>query len=246
MNIVCVIPARYNSSRFKGKPLAEINGKPMIWWVYKNAKKVTKFSKVIVATDHEKIYDVCKKLQIEVIMTSPNHKTPLNRIHEVSENISADYYMCLNGDEPLISPEIIEQLIPNRIISQDIKVINAMTTIKNIPEVIDFTNLKIVTNKLGECVYISRSPIPYPKGTLDFEYKKYVGITVLNKNALDLYNETKRGVLESTEDNDLIRYLENGHKVDMIDVKCDVLSVDTEKDLFTVREIMKSRVDYND
>lgn len=239
MNIICVIPARYNSSRFKGKPLADINGKPMIWWVYQNAMKVTEFSKVIVATDDDRIIEVCNKLNMQVVKTLDTHKTPLDRIHEVSINEQADYYMCINGDEPLILPNTMKELIPNTVNNSEICVVNAMTTIKNSPEVIDFTNLKIVTNEKGNCLYISRSPIPYPKGNLNFEYKKYVGITVLNKRALDFYNTTKRGVIESIEDNDLIRYLENGYTVSMIDVECDVLSVDTEKDLEIVRTLMK-------
>lgn len=239
MNIICVIPARYNSSRFKGKPLADINGKPMIWWVYQNAMKVTEFSKVIVATDDDRIIEVCNKLNMQVVKTLDTHKTPLDRIHEVSINEQADYYMCINGDEPLILPNTMKELIPNTVNNSEICVVNAMTTIKNSPEVIDFTNLKIVTNEKGNCLYISRSPIPYPKGNLNFEYKKYVGITVLNKRALDFYNTTKRGVIESIEDNDLIRYLENGYNVSMIDVECDVLSVDTEKDLEIVRTLMK-------
>ncbi|RUS55567.1 hypothetical protein QI30_11630 [Kurthia sp. 3B1D] len=239
MNIICVIPARYNSSRFKGKPLADINGKPMIWWVYQNAMKVIEFSKVIVATDDDRIIEVCNKLNMQVVKTLDTHKTPLDRIHEVSINEQADYYMCINGDEPLILPNTMKELIPNTVNNSEICVVNAMTTIKNSPEVIDFTNLKIVTNEKGNCLYISRSPIPYPKGNLNFEYKKYVGITVLNKRALDFYNTTKRGVIESIEDNDLIRYLENGYNVSMIDVECDVLSVDTEKDLEIVRTLMK-------
>lgn len=239
MNIICVIPARYNSSRFKGKPLADINGKPMIWWVYQNAMKVTEFSKVIVATDDDRIIEVCNKLNMQVVKTLDTHKTPLDRIHEVSINEQADYYMCINGDEPLILPNTMKELIPNTVNNSEICVVNAMTTIKNSPEVIDFTNLKIVTNEKGNCLYISRSPIPYPKGNLNFEYKKYVGITVLNKRALDFYNTTKRGIIESIEDNDLIRYLENGYNVSMIDVECDVLSVDTEKDLEIVRTLMK-------
>lgn len=238
MNVICVIPARYNSSRFKGKPLADIHGKPMIWWVYENAKKVQEFSDVIVATDDERIMNMCQKLNIKVIKTLDTHKTPLDRIHEVSTVISADYYMCINGDEPLIQPETMLEMFPVEEMNETIQVINAMTTIKNAPEVIDFTNLKIVAGDSGNCLYISRSPIPYPKGNLNFDYKKYVGITVINKKALDFYNDTSRGVLESIEDNDLIRFLENSLPVSVKDVDCDVLSVDTEKDLEIVKNLL--------
>lgn len=241
MDIVCVIPARYNSSRFKGKPLANILGKPMIWWVYQNAKKVNAFSDVIVATDDDRIMNACKENDIKAIKTSEIHNTPLDRIHEVSDKINADYYMCINGDEPLLKPSTMEELIPLQAAAEGLFVSNAMTIIKNPAEVIDFTNLKIVNDVNGNCIYISRSPIPYPKGSIDFNYKKYVGITVLNKKALDFYVSTKRGILESIEDNDLLRYIENGEKVKLVEVDCDVLSVDTKKDLDKVIDILNSQ-----
>ena len=101
LKILGVIPSRYGSTRFPAKPLSDICGKPMVWYVYQQAKKVKGLSDVVVATDDERIVDVCKKYDMNVIMTSNRHKTPNDRVWEVSTKIDADIYVCINGDEPL-------------------------------------------------------------------------------------------------------------------------------------------------
>lgn len=240
MRIIGVIPARYKSTRFEGKPLQDIAGKPMVWWVYNQAKKVKQFEEVYVATDDERIEKECEKYGIKTIMTSDQHKTPTDRIKEVSDKIKADIYVSINGDEPLIDPKTIEAVIPKEKHENDKFVANIITTIKDPVEVIDFTNLKVVTNEKGEGMYISRSPIPYPKGSMECTYKKHVGVYAFNKKALDFYTETPRGNIETIEDIDLLRYLENHIKVNFIDIDCETLSVDTPKDLDRVREIIKN------
>ena len=240
MKIIGIIPARYNSSRFEGKPLADICGKPMIWYVYNQVKKVKEINEVYVATDDERIENVCKDFGINVIMTKNTHKTPTDRIHEVSDKIVADIYLSINGDEPLIDPETIKAVIPKNNVN-DIFVANIITTIEDPVEVVDFTNLKVVTNEKGEGIYISRSPIPYPKGSMDCKYKKHVGVYAFNKKALNFYVNTKRGNLEKVEDIDLLRYIENRIKVNFIDVDCHTLSVDTPKDLDRVIKIIKNK-----
>lgn len=238
MKIVGIIPARYKSTRFEGKPLADICGKPMVWYVYNQAKKVNSFAEVYVATDDERILDVCNKYNIKCIMTSDKHKTPTDRIYEVSEKIEADYYVSINGDEPLIDVKTIQSIIPKKEIN-DLYVANIITSINDPVEVIDFTNLKVVTNDKGEGIYISRSPIPYPKGSMNCIYKKHVGVYCFNKKALKFYVETARGNLECIEDIDLLRYIENHKKINFIDIDCKTLSVDTPKDLNRIIDIVK-------
>ena len=145
MKIIGIIPARYKSTRFEGKPLADILGKPMVWWTYQQAKKVKGLADVFVATDSEIIEKVCKELDINVLMTSDKNQTPTDRIYEVSTLIDADFYISINGDEPLVEPETIEAIIPKSK-KKDKYVANIITTIKDPVEVIDFTNLKVVTN----------------------------------------------------------------------------------------------------
>ena len=241
MKVIGIIPARYKSTRFEGKPLAIICGKPMVWWTYNQAKKVQGIDEIYVATDSDLIKTVCEEYNMKVIMTSENNQTPTDRIYEVSTMIDSDYYISINGDEPLIEPETIKSIIPNKK-TDEIYVANIITSISDPIEVIDFTNLKVVTNDNGDGVYISRSPIPYPKGTMDYVYKKHVGVYAFNKQALEFYHNTNRGILEKVEDIDLLRYIENFKKINFIDVNCKTLSVDTPKDLKRVEEIIENRI----
>ncbi len=238
MKVVGIIPARFKSSRFEGKPLADILGKPMIWWVYNQVKKVKQLDEIYVATDDDRIKEVCEKFQMNVIMTSDQHKTPTDRIHEVSDKIKADIYLSINGDEPLIDPKTIEAVIPKNK-PTDLHVANIITTIEDASEVVDPTNLKVVANEMGVGIYISRTPVPYPKDPMDFQYKKHVGVYAFNKEALDFYVNTRRGQVEQIEDIDLLRYIENDIPVHFIDVNCHTLSVDTPKDLDCVVEKLK-------
>lgn len=240
MKIIGIIPSRYKSSRFEGKPLADILGRPMVWWVYQQAIKVKELDEVIVATDDERIFDVCKKYDMNAIMTSVNNETPTDRIYEVSNRIKADYYISINGDEPLIKPEIIEAIIPENK-KKECYVANIMTTISDPVQAMDPTNLKIVTNENGDGVYISRAPIPFPKGSMEFKYKKHVGVYAFDKEALDMYHNTERGQLERIEDIDLLRYIEHGVPINFIDKDCDTLSVDTKKDLEKIVNYLKQK-----
>lgn len=165
MNIICVIPARAESTRFFEKPLAKILGKPMIQWVWEHCMEVTEFSEVYVATDSDKIKDTVEAFGGKVIMTSSDHDTATERLWEVSHKVEADLYVMVNGDEPLLTREAIIQCIPSSIEEGALYVSNLMTDFSNPVEVVDATNLKIVTDANDRCLFISRSPIPYPKGT---------------------------------------------------------------------------------
>lgn len=241
MKVIGVIPARYKSTRFEGKPLANICDKPMIWWVYQQAIKVKELEEVYVATDDTRIEQVCKEYGMNVIMTSEKITTPTERVYEFSTKINADYYICINGDEPLIDPKTIESVIPNHK-TKNLYIANTITSIKDPVEVIDFTNLKVICDETGRGIYISRSPIPYPKGSMDCVYKKHVGVVAFNKPALEYYVETKRGNIEKIEDIDLLRFIEHGINVQFIDVNCETLSVDTPKDLDRVIKIISNNL----
>ena len=244
LNVIGVIPSRYGSTRFPAKPLSDICGKPMVWYVYQQALKAKGLSAVYVATDDQRIVDVCNQYGMNVIMTSDQHKTPNDRVHEVSTKIDADIYVCINGDEPLIEPEVIERAIPEESDEQDLEYFysNVITTIDNPVEVVDPTNIKAVVNAQGDAMWASRSPIPYPKGNMQFQYKKIVGIAAFSKKALQFYVDTPRSVVECTEELDLYRFLENGKKVKLKEIECHTLSVDTPKDLEKVREVMAEKL----
>ena len=132
MKIIGVIPARYESSRFPGKPLAGIHGKPMVWWVYKQAVKVREFNEVYVATDDKRIEDKCIELDVNVIYTSNSHPTGTDRVGEVARKIKADLYVNIQGDEPLIEPETIRKAIEPFNSKEKISVTNLMTKIRRL------------------------------------------------------------------------------------------------------------------
>ena len=245
MKTIGVIPARYASSRFPGKPLMDICGKPMFWWVYQQSLKAG-LDEVWLATDDERVFEKAKELGVNVMMTSKDHKTPNDRVYEVSTRLDGDVFLCINGDEPLIDPAVIRAALPDETDADDLEYFysNVMTKIKNPVEVVDPANIKAVANKAGYAMWASRSPIPYPKATLEFDYKKLVGIAAFSKKALEFYATTERSGLEKIEELDLYRFLENGKKVKLKEIECNTLSVDTPKDLELVREIMQARLDF--
>jgi 3-deoxy-manno-octulosonate cytidylyltransferase (CMP-KDO synthetase) len=234
MKIICVIPARRDSSRFHNKPLATILGKPMIQWVYDHCCESSVFSEVFVATDCEEIKAVCEGFGAKVVMTSSDHDTATDRLYEVSQKIDADLYVMVNGDEPVLRAEAIEKCIPENLQPDDFYVSNLMTDFEDPVEVVDATNLKIVTNRDGICLFISRSPIPYPKGSMNFTYHKFVGVGAFTKKALEYYHTTERGPVEKVEENDSFRFIENRKDIYYINAHCKSLSVDTFKDIAQV------------
>lgn len=239
MKIIGVIPARYKSTRFPGKPLADICGKPMIWWVYNQVKKANKINEVYVATDDVRIEEVCKEYSMPYVLTRSDHGTGTERLFEVAQKVDSDIYICINGDEPLIKPGIIEKIIPTSYDKDDIFVSNLMTIMTDPVEVVDNTNIKVVTDKNNNAIYMSRSPIPHPKSSLNFKYKKHVGVLAYNYKALEFFALTKRNTVENIEDINELRFIENGHRIKMIEVESESLSVDTPKDLEKVRMIIE-------
>ena len=241
MKTIAVIPARYQSSRMPGKPLADILGRPMIWWVWREAKKCPALSGVVVATDDERIADACKAYGMDYCMTSPDHDTPTGRIWEVSTKLEADLYLQVMGDEPLINAAAFDLILPKALPADPYYVAVLTNVMEHPADVVDFSNQKVVTNAAREILMISRSPIPYPKGTLDFEYEKVTGIQLYSRRALAFYHDTPKSLLEKAEENDMMRFVENGHKVHAIVSPYKTVSVDTPKDLALVARILQER-----
>ena len=241
MKIVGVIPARYASTRFPGKPLADICGKPMIWWVCRQLSAVDGIDEVYVALDDERVASVCREYGINYVMTSQDHPTHLDRLAEFCQAVQADFYININGDEPLMKPEYVAPFVPHDENPSSFYVANAMTIIKKPVEVPDIARIKVVTDMQGYGMYLARSPIPYPKASANFEYYKFVGIQCFSKSALEFCAKTPRGAIESIEDIDEYRFLENGKKIKFVPIEAETLSVDTAYDLEKVRRIIKER-----
>ena len=242
MKVVGIIPARYASTRLPGKPLKDILGYPMIWWVYKRVCSVKTLDEIYVATDDNRIKEVCEHYDIPVIMTSPEHPNGAMRLQEVSETVQADFYVQLNGDEPLMNTDAIIAAIPESV-PQDVEFgTNIITQIDDPAQVMDASNIKMVFDDQMNALYMSRTPIPYPFKSIDFQYYKHVGIIGYNKMMLDFYKNSRPGRFERIEGIDTLRFLDYGKQLKLSLVPdCHSLSVDTQKDLDMVIKMMKEQ-----
>ena len=162
MRAVAIIPARYGSSRLQGKPLMEICGRPMLWWVYQQVKKSEKIQEVWVATDSPDIQRMCRERHMLCRMTSADCPTSTQRQWRRPRTIPADVYVCVNGDEPLIDPQVVEQVLPQGL--EGFFAANLMAPIHSPAEAVDESNIKVVADGQGNALYFSRSPIPHPRG----------------------------------------------------------------------------------
>lgn len=212
----------------------------MIEWVYTHCKEVKRFDEVYVATDSDRIRQAAESFGAKVVMTSSDHDTATERLYEVSTKIPADLYVMVNGDEPLLTEEAIIQCIPDNLEPDSMYVSNLMTNFSDPVEVVDATNLKIVTAADNRCLFISRSPIPYPKGNMDYVYHKFVGVGAFTRKALEYYHNTPRGPIEKIEENDSFRFIENHVPIYYYNCHCKSLSVDNRKDIDGVEAYLRS------
>ncbi|MCR4754400.1 MAG: 3-deoxy-manno-octulosonate cytidylyltransferase [Lachnospiraceae bacterium] len=240
MHVIGVIPARYSSTRLPGKPLLDICGYPMVWWVYKRVVSARIFDDVIVATDDTRIMEKCNDLGINVVMTKATHRTAAERLQEVSCIIQSDYYIQINGDEPLIDIEALKTISLYNI-PQDIPYgTNIITKIHDSAQLMDSSNIKVVFDEEYNAKYMSRTPIPYPGGSIEFDYYKHVGIIGYNRKMLDFYSTSTPGRLEVIEGIDTLRFIDYNKQLKFIPVSnCNMLSVDTPKDV----EIIKKKIE---
>ena len=238
MNDVGVIPARYKSTRFPGKPLAEILGKPMIYHVYHASTQASLLSRVLVATDDNRITEVCDKYDIPWVMTSSEHPTGTDRVAEVSQKIEADLYVNIQGDEPMILPSTIDAAVKPFLDNNDIQVSNLCARILEPDELMDTNVIKVVRSPSSIGIYLSRQPIPYPRDRKDAQYFKQVCVYGFRQEALLRFLDTPQTFLERTEGVELLRFLELGVPVKFVVVDGGSAAVDTPTDLARVQELM--------
>lgn len=238
MKIVGIIPARYKSTRFPGKPLADIHGKPMVWWVYHQASQSKELDEIYVATDDVKISTVCNQYHIPVIMTSENCSNGTERVFEASKSVDADYYVNIQGDEPLMEPSNIDLVAGFFRVNPNSDMVTLKTKIERPLDLINCTVTKVVCDLEDNALYLSRSPIPCPKGALEYDTFRHLGMYGYRKDLLKQYVKMKKGPLELAEDVEVLRFVEHGIKVKVIETKTNSVSVDTEKDLERVNKIV--------
>jgi len=245
MNIISIIPARMGSSRFPGKPMADILGMPMIGHVYKRVKMSELLSEVYVATCDDEIYDYIKSIGGKAVMTSDCHERCSDRCAEAmlkiekQENIKVDIMVMVQGDEPLTFPQMIDEAVEPMLEDKDVIITNLVADLKTVEEFEDPNEVKVVMDKNNNALYFSREPIPSrKKGILEVPMKKQVCVIPFTRDFLLEYNEMEPTPLEIIESVDMMRILENGGKVKMIDTRYITKAVDTKEDLERVVEMM--------
>ena len=226
MKVIGVIPARYKSSRFPGKPLVDICGRPMIWWVYQQCLKVSEIDELYIATDDERIEDVCKEYQMNVIMTSDKHKTGSDRVGEVATKIDGDLFVNIQGDEPCIEPRMIQQVIE---IFNDSSVYfgSLRKEIINKEEIEAHSTVKVVCDCDDDALYFSRNVIPsnIKDGVLARVFR-HVGIYAYKKEFLLKFVNMPQTELELGEGIEPLRAMENGYKIRVRETEFESIGVD--------------------
>lgn len=229
MKILGVIPARYGSTRFEGKPLADINGYPMIQWVYESAKKAG-FDELVVATDDQRIYDTVTNFGGKAVITG-EHDTGTDRIIEVAGKFDEfEVIINIQGDEPLIEAEVLKKLAAA---FEDKSCVMATMKHKIVSEE-DITNpniVKVITDVNNNAVYFSRSPIPYKRNEAGAVYYRHIGIYGYKREFLMGYNSLNPSILEKTESLEQLRAIENGYKIKVLETEFSAKGVDTLQDL---------------
>ena len=239
MRTLCVIPARYASTRLPGKPLADICGKPMICRVLERARCARKPDKVIVATDDERICDAVRAEGGEALMTRTDHLTGTDRLAEVAEAYPAvDLIVNVQGDEPLIEPSVIDDLIAPFEMDENLPMATVMTRMEDAEEQLDPNNVKVVVDKLGYALYFSRSLVPYPRAAAGPVYK-HIGIYAYRRDFLLRYERLEPTPLEKAESLEQLRALENGYGIRVLETDCRFVGVDTAEDLALVNKLYR-------
>ena len=247
MNILGIIPARFGSSRLPGKPLKDICGKPMIQHVFERAAQAKTINRLIVATDDQRIVDVVTSFGGEAFLTSKDHKTGSDRIAEVAKNIDCDFVVNIQGDEPLISPEIIDEFVEEQLKNPNIGMITGCYQILDERLYENPNVVKVVTDKDGYALMFSRSLIPYPRNREQFAVYEHIGIYVYSKAFLLLYKDLPETPLSYTESLEQLKAMENGYRIKVVTTKhpYNALSVDTIEDLHEVERIMRTLPGYS-
>jgi 3-deoxy-manno-octulosonate cytidylyltransferase (CMP-KDO synthetase) len=242
MKSIIVIPARYGATRFPGKSLARINGRPMIQWVWEAASKSRLTEQVVVATDDDRIADVAAKFGADVIMTKKSHRSGTDRIAEVADKIPAQLYINVQGDEPLLSPGAVDDLIRGMMESPRVPIGTLAHRIEKESEWLSPEVVKVTVNRHGEALYFSRSPLPFQR-TFDVKAKllRHVGIYAFRARALATFVSLKPSGLELAESLEQLRALEYGLTIQVIETKYRCLGVDTPADLARVESALRKQ-----
>lgn len=234
MKVLCIIPARYASTRLPGKPLRDIAGKPMIVRVYERAVRAQRVHEVVVATDDERIRAAVEEHGGHAVMTRADHATGTDRLAEVAaQRPDCDLIINVQGDEPLIDPAVIDALVAPFEHDDALMMATAKTEITDAAEMENPNNVKVVTDRTGNALYFSRARIPYARN-MGTKVYKHIGIYAYRRDFLLTYAKMQQTELECSESLEQLRALENGYRIRVVETDAVFIGVDTEEDLAAV------------
>lgn len=244
MKSCIIIPARLNSSRLAEKVLLPIDGKPMVQWVYERALKVSNVQKVIIATDHQRVYDICLGFGAEVMMTASNHVSGTDRVGEVANaNPGFDFYINIQGDEPLIEPGMLSQF-NDFLQTGQFDICTVCEKVKNEADLFDYNVVKLVKSSSNSVLYFSRNAIPalrdkpYKDWYNSHIYYRHVGIYGFAESAIKKVVKLPVSSLEKAESLEQLRWMENDFKIGVMESSSYSIGVDTLEDLEKVRKLV--------
>lgn len=245
MKILGIIPARYASTRFPAKPLADLGGKSVIERVYTQSKKCKSLNRVIIATDHSKIFEHVSQFGGEVCMTSENHASGTDRCYEVlaKQKESFDYVINIQGDEPFIEPQQITLLAS--LLDGTTQLATLVKRLEIQEQVLNPNIVKAIFNKQNEALYFSRLPIPYWRGkesewVKQHTYYKHIGLYAYRTDVLKNITQLPVSALERAESLEQLRWLENGFKIKVAETTLETIGIDTPEDLEHAKQYLKN------
>jgi 3-deoxy-manno-octulosonate cytidylyltransferase (CMP-KDO synthetase) len=239
--ILGVIPARFASSRFPGKVLAQISAKSMLQHVYERASLARYLTATIIATDDERVYAAARSFGARVVMTRADHVSGTDRVAEAASAESAELVVNIQGDEPLIDPAAIDAAVLPLAHDPEIVMGTLKKAIEDPREIADPNVVKVVTDRNGDAIYFSRCPIPYHRDQASTPtHFKHIGLYVYRRDFLLRYPALPVGPLEQAERLEQLRALENGYRIRVVETECDSLGVDTPEDLERVCKLFEA------
>lgn len=241
LSILGVIPARYKSSRFEGKPLCVIQGITMLKRTYLQAKASVLLDELVVATDDSRISEYCEQENIPFVMTSEHCLTGTDRLAEVSKSKQYDLYVNIQGDEPVIDPISIDEIVNEFLLYKEEYIAYNLYKVSNDTDEFNSSGIiKTIVNEKDELMYMSRSEVPFNKSGLEHTFKKQVCVYGFTKNALDIFSNRKKTLNEKFEDIELLRFVDMGYKVKMKETKVSSIAVDYPSDVKKVEDYLNN------
>jgi 3-deoxy-manno-octulosonate cytidylyltransferase (CMP-KDO synthetase) len=242
-NVLAVIPARYASTRLPGKPLATIAGRPMIQHVVERVQQAQNLSRILVATDDERIKKAVEGFGAEALLTRADHRSGTDRVAEVASRVAAEIYLNIQGDEPLIDPGTIDAVLSEMLEDESVQVATPCSAITKPNDIMDPNITKVVRDFDGNALYFSHAPIPWVRDkdrVVAAKFWKHIGLYGFRRDALLEFPTLPPGELERIEQLEQLRWLENGFRIRVRETQYDALSVDVPEDIERVEKVLRS------